>query len=719
MKKPGSNPVSYRFRLIVAAGILSAVSLFSYPAVAARLPSSIQGLPPTIRILDTSGRSYASIESMFRCVGLSVSSCVWPEFVSGATARNVLLIVPGSEALLLSREQSNEITKIVRSGARLITDGKSILSRALGIEFLDRTAKIYYYFWKNHREARIYFPKGIDIDCFRPGAKMEIWGGNPALREPICVSGELGKGSFIYSAIALAPPEKAGYEHFPFIFEAVRERFGLRPVLARRDMAVYMDLGLHFGQDPLDVAKKVKSWGIDQVHLSAWYPTKEGQKFTKDFIEAAHGLGITVYAWLEYPMVSKPFWEAHPECREKTATGREALIDWRYHIALEDSGCMKLVKQDLTRSIMSQDWDGIDIAELYFESPHGYDAPQNFTPMHPSFCTAFEKRFGVDPRQIFMPDSKNFWKKNEKISRALLDCRIELIGELNESLLKLCRKLRSSKPYLRTIMTVIDTIFDSSMKDRIGVDTDRFIELQKSYPFALEIEDPYTLWNLGPGRYKLIGEKYRFLSSSKHPLYIDINIVEREGEVYPTAKQRGLELYQLLNSAGLYTDKVILYGSATLEPSDMALARYAQAQGIEIEECGKNRLRFSSERPFIWETEARNKQWYIDGKKWPCFSQSGVILPAGKHTVRFSKEPEKNLNSSLRIEDISGRIIAAGFDRKGLRAKYESYERCFITLSRDIKKLKVDGEDFRARRIKNGKNTVLILPEGRHEISVD
>ena len=673
---------------------------------------------PTARILNISGSDYSSIASMFKCMGIIATNMSLPE-CEALHSGDGFLIVPHSEALLLTAEQSDVLTAHVKQGCRLITDGESGLSRSLGLQFLDTKSSVRRYLWKNRTEALVSFSEELSITRFQPGKGMDRWGIDTVGNDAIAVSAKLGKGGFIYTAIAPAPPDKPFYARFPFFHEAIFSEFKVRPVLSRRDLALYLDLGLHPGERPHDLARKIKAWGIDQVHLSAWYPGAEGKRFTKDFIASAHALGITVYAWFEYPMVSRQFWDKHPECREKTATGRDAMIDWRYLIALEDPECFDLVKLDMSQTMMRFDWDGLDIAELYFESPLGFDSPDTFTPMHPSFRKDFMKRWGVDPRDIFQPDSPHFRQKDNEISRKLLDYRIELIGRLNESLLELCRDLRKGKPHLQTIMTVIDTIFDAAMKERIGVDTDRFIQLQKEYPFTLEIEDPYTLWNLGPDRYKLIGERYRSLTSAEHPFYIDINIVERQGVVYPTAKQRGLELYQLLYAASLYTDKVILYGSATLEPSDMAFAPYARVQDVDIEQSADGRITFNSGKQFIWETSTGNKQYLLDGADWPCFSQKGVIIPAGRHTIRCLDRPKKDGVPNLRLEDINGTVMRAAADGKKIILEYESHERCYATFNRDLRNLRVDGALFKAAAIRNGGKTIVVLPQGRHRLTSD
>ena len=68
----------------------------------------------------------------------------------------------------------------------------------------------------------------------------------------------------------------------------------------------------------------------------------------KSLIDALHARGILAYAWLEPPYVTLRMWQDHPECREKTKTGREAIVDWRSLIALEDPACFTLATQSWT-----------------------------------------------------------------------------------------------------------------------------------------------------------------------------------------------------------------------------------------------------------------------------------------------------------------------------------------------------------------------------------
>ena len=89
-----------------------------------------------------------------------------------------------------------------------------------------------------------------------------------------------------------------------------------------------------------------------------------------------------VYCWLEPPMVSQKFWNKYPKWREKTAVLKDAKVSWRYLMNFADENCRKKAFSEIESLLMSYDWDGVNVAELYFESPGGPAYPENFTPMN-------------------------------------------------------------------------------------------------------------------------------------------------------------------------------------------------------------------------------------------------------------------------------------------------------------------------------------------------
>jgi hypothetical protein len=69
------------------------------------------------------------------------------------------------------------------------------------------------------------------------------------------------------------------------------------------------------------------------------------------------------------------------------------------------------------------DWDGANLAELYFESLEGADNPARFTPMNGDARAAFRSAAGFDPADLFDQSSPRYWKGNPPGLKQFLDFR--------------------------------------------------------------------------------------------------------------------------------------------------------------------------------------------------------------------------------------------------------------------------------------------------------
>ncbi len=349
-------------------------------------------------------------------------------------------------------------------------------------------------------------------------------------------------------------------------------------------------------------------------------------------------------------MVSQEFWNQHPQWREVTAIGHPAIMDWRYHMALEDPACFQAVAELTRRLVLDYDWDGVDFAELYFEGAPGiFKHPEDFTPMHPTFRQMFQQRYGVDPLKMFDPEFAKYGPRNPKLRSELQEYRVELITQLTQKFLETLASCRTQKPYLQTTLTFIDALRDPTVTERFGVDPARLLALQKKFGFAVEIEDPYTVWNSSPDRYRAIGEHYRPRLQPGTPFSIDVNVVDREPPGRPLNKPRGLELYELVANVAANVDLITLYAFSTFSPDDMRLVPFVlgaqQMSGGTMEEGT-----VQAQRQLIWRTDTRGRTVYLDGQEWPCRSDSQVLIPAGVHKVSTRPQAESAGQSALRIE---------------------------------------------------------------------
>ena len=104
-------------------------------------------------------------------------------------------------------------------------------------------------------------------------------------------------------------------------------------------------------------------------------------------------------------------WDDHPEWREKTATGTDGKVGWRYLMNFQDPDCFQAA-MDWTKVLLnSSDWDGVDIAELNFDADFkDYLRPDKFVPMNDIVRADFKKKAGFDPIQLFRPNSPHYYK---------------------------------------------------------------------------------------------------------------------------------------------------------------------------------------------------------------------------------------------------------------------------------------------------------------------
>ncbi len=133
------------------------------------------------------------------------------------------------------------------------------------------------------------------------------------------------------------------------------------------------------------------------------------------------------------------------------------------------------------------------------------------------------------------------------------------------------------KPGLDIVLTHVDDRFDTGMKDSIGADAAAVLPLLDAHAFSFLIEDPATVWNLGPQRYPEIARRYAPLTSHREKLAIDINIVDRYQDVYPTKQQTGTELLELVHVASTAFPKVALYFENSIMKTDLPMLAASSA----------------------------------------------------------------------------------------------------------------------------------------------
>lgn len=691
--------------------LIALLWLLLVPAVASTPPAVLTPWQPTFFILTSAGTHYPKLDAALSVVGYVAREGTLESYTSTRQQESVILVVPQAESQRLSREQVAALRDDILHGQSAVLEGASTLAGALGVTGA-RLTRVKTYRW--HRSPglpiRLLTPLALPRCHLPAGAAMLARAG----RLPLLASLTAGRGKVLFTALPLEPPQSELYQHNLFLLNALSDTFALQPAFAAIDLGVFVDWGYHAEEKPAVLAARLHAWHIRRVAFSAWYDNDDYRQFTRDFLAAAHREGLLVEAWFELPMVSIPFWQQHPEWREVTAAGTPAQIDWRSLMALEDPQCLAAVEEYLSALVRDFDWDGVNCAELYFESPgFGLLRPDKFTPMHPAFRRDFQRDYGVDPLTLFDAKSPNYWKSSPRLCQALQDSRTALIVRLHEELLRLCARWREQKPYLHTTFTLVDSLLDARMTKLIGVDSAQLLAFTSHYSFLPIIEDPYTLWGLGADRYRVLMERYRPLAPSPAPLAVDINIAARESADVPTPVQRGLEFYSLIAAAETHADITYLYADNSLDPADMSLAVCALGSQ-PLSSTPDGQTRYTAARPVLWRLATDHLAVSVDGSPWPCLCDDGVLLPAGTHTV--SARVSSDTTAGLRIEDITGTLLQAQCSATGISVHYRSDSRCFITLNETVQSVRCDGQPWDGQAQASGNKVVYAFPGGEHAI---
>ena len=627
-----------------------------------------------------------------------------------------ILIIPGGIAHDLDNTFIQKVKSEVYQGLCVITEQQSALAAGLGIQFSDRDFAVDALVDSRHPDIPIQWEEPLQVRGIEPYG-LTIFCRDGISGIPVLSGGSLGKGRFLFLGVPLDGPEGWGYSRFPFFHEALIEFIHVRLSLRCDRLMVYLDWGFHYAEDPASLARRLKGYGISEVHLSSWYDFRHCQDFFTRFITACHAEGILVYSWLELPMVTREFWDAHPEWREKTAAGGDAKVDWRFLMALEIPECMEAVQGEIKKSIDTFDWDGVDLAELYFESPLGLEEPENFTPLSDVVRADFRGQYGVDPMELFNPENVHFYENDGETLTKFFEYRAKLCTRLNREVLLYVQKIGSQIAGRRLDLTLtqVDSIIDTRMKENIAVDPDAFMHLQQELGFNLQVEDPFTLWSRGPDRYQVISTAYRSRIASGARLTIDVNIVNRVDTQYPTRKQTGLEFLTLLSEASSHADQVCLYAANTPYVFDYTYAPYALAGQARLKKIDDRQYQVSSPYTVLLETDTLNKEFLVNGNSWPCVNKKGVILPAGNSLVTEVSESRES-RDWLFITDLNGEIKGCSRDGRDIILRYDEKRNALVSLNRRPARIMVNGKELSLPvYLKDGGVTVS-CPAGENEV---
>lgn len=646
------------------------------------LPGFILAAQPALHF-HVAGEDPGSWPAIFQSIGITAAN---------TGAASVIVVPAGTPAAPATWRP------LVEKGTLVVLEGQSEFAASLG--FTPTTQRVPTRHLRDiHDESiPIIWERTLELPVYNIPKTARLFARERWTGAPMSAGLRLGRGAVLWLNV---PPGPKGHERYPYILQSLAA-LGLDPPFQSRRLWAFFDSSYRLRADPDYLAERWRTSGIAALHVAAWHfydPDPERDAYLHRLIEAAHRRAILVYAWVELPHVSEKFWTDHPEWREKTALLQDAHLDWRKLMNLANPACAAAVKQgieDLTRRF---DWDGVNLAELYFESLEGVDNPSRFTPFNDDVRAEFRALHDADPVAVVRD-------KAHPLRPTLLEFRASLAQRIQQDWLAELARIRKSKPHLDLVLTHVDDKFDTRMRDAIGAESDRLLPLLADHDFTFLIEDPATIWHLGPQRYPQIADKY--VTPHKDRLAIDINIVERYQDVYPTKQQTGVELFQLVHLSARAFPRVALYFENSIRKTDLPLLP-ASAARIDRVDHVANRLVIDSPHGagIAWSGPAK-----VNGRLWPVADPDTLWLPPGPVAIEQAATPPP-----LRVLDFNGDLKTAAVLPSGVELSYQSSHRAAAVLDRLPAAVEIDGAPATpVWHSANGRHT-LLLPRGQHVVT--
>ncbi len=185
---------------------------------------------------------------------------------------------------------------------------------------------------------------------------------------------------------------------------------------------------------------------------------------------------------------------------------------------------------------------------------------------------------------------------------------------------------------------------------------------------------------------------------------IDINIVERYQDVYPTKQQTGAEFFQLVHVAAQSFPRVALYFENSILPPDLDLLPSA---GSSVRSLKRSAGEVAIDSPFgvglVWTGNAT-----VDGKTWPVRDDGTLWLPAGPHVVKRGTSAPAH-----KVVDFNALLESAAQTTDGVQLQYKSSARALARFDSRPVALKIDGRALEPQFA----GDTLLLPRGEHRIS--
>jgi len=627
-----------------------------------------------------------------------------------------LLVVPYASARNLQKPEINAVLGFVERGGNLITDGRTQLAEQLGIKFLDDMVQVNEVKELSIPAQNIYWQPAVNVWLFSTKDAL-ILAKDARSEAPLAVIQPFRRGKVLFFGTIFDPHSPFGVSRFPYFPHYIKNSLGLSLNVKKNVLEFYFDPGLRQDASWEKLVKQWKASGIKIIYLATWHFYRQYAFDYEYFIELCHEHGIAVYAWFELPQVTPLFWEDHSQWREKTATGEDALCHWRLLMNLYNPQSREAVKEFIWKILMDFHWDGINLAELNFDTNEGAQDPAKFTPMNLDVRKAFAAEAGFDPILLFSPDSEYYWKNNSRAFNEFLKFRTDLTKELHIFFLEeISQIMQSKRTNFEVIVTTLDSLAHPEIVEHCGIDTRDIISLMDRFTFTLQIEDPARSWADPPSRYLTYFNIYKKYVRDPERLMFDINVIptrDISGNFLPSPLATGTELATTVYYAIIPSGRAGIYSEYTIHPFDIDILPFVKSSDVNLNES-KGGYLIESKSSFILTLNDPDLVPYIDGNRWPFYGTMGIVVPSGRHFLLFEKE------KGFYLQNRSPRILLEG-DIKTLEVSGSRYTLTYsspipvsLTFSRPLEQVLLDFAPVPLHHDKLG----VILPKGEHELEI-
>ncbi len=636
-----------------------------------------------------------------------------------------LIVVPAAAASVLNQQQILLLVRSVQNGANIILERPSQLSAAMGILPLEESRLIKTVTDEYYPTVPITWAAPDTLNDFETEFEYITYASDPASGQPAVIGGEYGEGRYLYWGTLFDPETRGGYGRYPFLPEMLRYQFGLKPVVRREAVEIFFDPG---SREEISIEDLIKMWrknGVRTIHAAGWHSYRD---YTYDYgrlIELAHQNAMRVYLWLELPHVSDKFWLDHPEWREKNALGADpdtSGVHWRRAMALNLPACREAVMAELRTLLLAHPWDGVNLAELYYESSAGPADPRWFTPMNRGFREVFAQRHDYDPLLLFDPASRRYWRRDAHALQALYALREEMVNEQIRRFVTLFRQVEAEKKASwEIIVTTLDAAMAPAAAAAVGVNTAAIAALADELPFTLQLEEPPLANPTEPGEYIAMIDRGAACSRGRVPL-ATLNLFDRpQRPGLVTPQITGLELYRTLQQGQERGARLPLNSEASLYEVDSGYLPLALAAATrESLSVAQWRIDAATSVSLLLDPKV-HPDVLVDGSLWPAYHRGHLILPAGRHTIEpldHTSSIFKGFWSEGRLIALSGELLELQRIVRGIRLHYRSETANWMVLSEKPHAIEVDGIKSAPAMMRGELGYAFALPAGEHRAEI-